>query len=173
MLLYLVASLPSVSLDPRRVLSAAHWRSSCGLCSLWYVALLWFGGFLRVYVVRLVSAILLNIISIIILISCIIPRIICLLVLVIDVPGPIFVKNWLDPGEFTLFATKMRYHPPSAGGTGSLSSGRFFAVRLIFTSLLPCKMPGRMLSRGAATAASLAAIAAMTSSRWERFLDGA
>ena len=69
---------------PRRVPSAAHWRSSCGLCSLWYVALLWFGGFLRVYVVRLVSAILLNIISIIILISSIILRIVCLLEVVIE-----------------------------------------------------------------------------------------
>ena len=159
---------------PRRVPSAAHWRSSCGLCSLWYVALLWFGGFLRVYVVRLVSAILLNIISIIVLLSCIILRIICLLVVVIDVPGPIFVKKTgLILVNSHSLQRKCVTIPPSAGGTGSLSSGRFFAVRLIFTSLLPCKMPGRMLSRGAATAASLAAIAAMTSSRWERFLDGA
>ena len=114
-------------LIPGRVPSAAHWRSSCGLCSLWYIALLWFGGFLRLYVVRLVSAIMFDIISIIILISCIVLRIccinICFLVVVVDVSGPILVKNWLDSGETHSLQRKCVTVPPSAGWTGSFQFG--------------------------------------------------
>ena len=106
MLLCLLASLDSVSLDPRQSPSGGALAQQLGaLISLIRSASsAW--RFLRLHVVRLVSAIMFMI-SIIVLISCIS---IFFLVVVVAMSGPILVKNWRQFVEIAFFAAKMRLH---------------------------------------------------------------
>ena len=98
MLLYLSASLDSVSLDPQKSPFGGALAQRLGALISWSVALLWLGSLLRLRVVRLIISVIVLLSRIIVFISCIIVFISCIvvfpLVVVVAVSGPMFVKNW-------------------------------------------------------------------------------